>query len=462
MPSTRLPLDELYIEVTICSAEGLYKSWFRSPNPYVILFVDGRRVEVTKSREKTATPSWHESFVVPVIPNSTLGIHVFDLYRYEKDDLGFLGGIDIDISHYTTIFSGGQGSPSPPLFRVYYIQNFVLYPLQPPTPSLFLCLVSIKKKLENLNKKGRVSGNLTFTLKAGTTLSPPSQSSHQTSNTQLDPETARRETTIPSIYPGPTNALLNDLPFGWEPRMNVLGIIYYQNQDTGNISLKKPTISDPSNNTINADNSQVQSIPVFSSPSMNSHTCVQSSPTSTLGSLPLDGDRMGSLESNSGFTTCSSEASTSTEPHPRHVSFSDGSPASLGNDITEQSAKVFAPLPSGWEMIQSAAGKTYFFDHNTSTKTWDDPRQPSSLAVTAPRYKRNFRQKFINFYSLPPLQPQTDYCRITVNRSDLFESSYRETQFLSAPDLKKKLFVKFEGEDGLDYSGVSREFFYLL
>ena len=29
-------------------------------------------------------------------------------------------------------------------------------------------------------------------------------------------------------------------------------------------------------------------------------------------------------------------------------------------------------------------------------------------------------------------------------------------------DLKKRLMIKFEGEDGLDYGGLSREFFFLL
>lgn len=29
-------------------------------------------------------------------------------------------------------------------------------------------------------------------------------------------------------------------------------------------------------------------------------------------------------------------------------------------------------------------------------------------------------------------------------------------------DLRKRLMIKFDGEDGLDYGGVSREFFFLL
>jgi E3 ubiquitin-protein ligase NEDD4 len=32
----------------------------------------------------------------------------------------------------------------------------------------------------------------------------------------------------------------------------------------------------------------------------------------------------------------------------------------------------------------------------------------------------------------------------------------------SAADLKKRLMIKFDGEDGLDYGGLSREFFFLL
>ncbi len=43
-----------------------------------------------------------------------------------------------------------------------------------------------------------------------------------------------------------------------------------------------------------------------------------------------------------------------------------------------------------------------------------------------------------------------------VRRDRLFEDSYAEIMRQTASDLKKRLMIKFDGEDGLDYGGVSR------
>ncbi|MCO5600910.1 hypothetical protein L7F22_055027 [Adiantum nelumboides] len=44
----------------------------------------------------------------------------------------------------------------------------------------------------------------------------------------------------------------------------------------------------------------------------------------------------------------------------------------------------------------------------------------------------------------------------------IFEDSYAEIMRQQPNDLKKRLMIKFDGEDGLDYGGLSREFFFLL
>lgn len=53
-------------------------------------------------------------------------------------------------------------------------------------------------------------------------------------------------------------------------------------------------------------------------------------------------------------------------------------------------------------------------------------------------------------------------CRIEVSRKRIFEESFRAVYQLQPRDLKKRLLVKFRGEEGLDYGGVAREWFYLL
>jgi len=51
---------------------------------------------------------------------------------------------------------------------------------------------------------------------------------------------------------------------------------------------------------------------------------------------------------------------------------------------------------------------------------------------------------------------------VPVSRENLFEESFNQIMRFKADDLKKRLFIKFKGEEGLDYGGVSREWFFLL
>ncbi|CED82804.1 ubiquitin-protein ligase [Phaffia rhodozyma] len=120
------------------------------------------------------------------------------------------------------------------------------------------------------------------------------------------------------------------------------------------------------------------------------------------------------------------------------------------------------PLPSGWEMRLTSTARVYFVDHNTKTTTWDDPRLPSSLDQNVPQYKRDFRRKLIYFRSQPALRPIPGQCHVKVSRESIFEGSYAEIMRQTPNDLKKRLMIKFDGEDGLDYGGLSREFFFLL
>lgn len=135
-----------------------------------------------------------------------------------------------------------------------------------------------------------------------------------------------------------------------------------------------------------------------------------------------------------------------------------------GNQVQtlQQTVAQLGPLPSGWEMRLTDAGKIYFVDHNTRTTTWDDPRLPSNLDKDAPAYKRDFRRKLIYFRSQPQMRSEQGVSNITVRRTNLFEDSYNIVSSMPVRDLKRRLMIKFAGEDGLDYGGVSREFFYLL
>lgn len=77
--------------------------------------------------------------------------------------------------------------------------------------------------------------------------------------------------------------------------------------------------------------------------------------------------------------------------------------------------------------------------------------------------RRNLVQKMSALrQELQTFQPQSGHCRLEVSRQDIFEESYRAILKLRPKDLRKRLMIKFRGEEGLDYGGVAREWLYLL
>ena len=51
---------------------------------------------------------------------------------------------------------------------------------------------------------------------------------------------------------------------------------------------------------------------------------------------------------------------------------------------------------------------------------------------------------------------------LQVSRNEVLEESYRLVMKLRGKELRKRLLVKFRGEEGLDYGGVAREWLHLL
>lgn len=54
------------------------------------------------------------------------------------------------------------------------------------------------------------------------------------------------------------------------------------------------------------------------------------------------------------------------------------------------------------------------------------------------------------------------YFKVPIRRDNLLEDSFNVISNLTLSSLKKKPQIIFEGEEGLDYGGISREFFFLL
>ncbi|KPI93858.1 hypothetical protein RR46_13023 [Papilio xuthus] len=124
-------------------------------------------------------------------------------------------------------------------------------------------------------------------------------------------------------------------------------------------------------------------------------------------------------------------------------------------------------LPPGWEIRFTEEGSRYFVDHNTRTTTFQDPRPGAPKgpqgAYGVPRaYERSFRWKLSQFRYLCQSNALPSHIKITLSRQTLFEDSYHQIMRLPAYELRRRLYIIFRGEEGLDYGGVSREWFFLL
>jgi len=102
-------------------------------------------------------------------------------------------------------------------------------------------------------------------------------------------------------------------------------------------------------------------------------------------------------------------------------------------------------------------------DHDSSTTTWDDPRPPSTADADALQYKGDYRRKIVYFRSQPAmLLIANAKCDVRVRHGWVFEDNFAAIMRLRLEDLRKRLMVRFGGEDTLDHGGVSRERFFLL
>uniref|UniRef100_A0A8C9I502 HECT-type E3 ubiquitin transferase n=1 Tax=Piliocolobus tephrosceles TaxID=591936 RepID=A0A8C9I502_9PRIM len=103
--------------------------------------------------------------------------------------------------------------------------------------------------------------------------------------------------------------------------------------------------------------------------------------------------------------------------------------------------------------------------HNTRTITWERPQPlPSGWErrVDDLAYERSFRWKLAHFCYLCQSNALPSHVKINLSQQTLFEDSFQQIMVLKPYDLRRRLYVIFTGEEGLDYGGLVREQFFLL
>lgn len=140
-------------------------------------------------------------------------------------------------------------------------------------------------------------------------------------------------------------------------------------------------------------------------------------------------------------------------------------PAHLRGKIPVDSSNDLGPLPPGWEERTHTDGRVFFINHNIKKTQWEDPRI-QNVAITGPAvpYSRDYKRKYEFFRR--KLKKQTDIpnkFEMKLRRANILEDSYRRIMGVKKADfLKARLWIEFDGEKGLDYGGVAREWFFLI
>ncbi|XP_072222791.1 itchy E3 ubiquitin protein ligase b isoform X2 [Leuresthes tenuis] len=241
------------------------------------------------------------------------------------------------------------------------------------------------------------------------------------------------------------------LPPGWERRLDQMGRVYFVDHITRTTTWQRPTLETVRNyEQWQHQRSQLQGAMQqfnqrFILGAQDQVSAAQKQEFDPMGTLPHGWEKRTDTNGRVYFVH-----------HPtRTTQWEDPRTQGLLNE---------KPLPEGWEMRFTVDGIPYFVDHNRRTTTYIDPRSGKSSLENGPQitYVRDFKAKvqYFKFWCQQLSMPQ--HIKITVTRKTLFEDSFQQIMSFNAQDLRRRLWIIFPGEEGLDYGGVAREWFFLL
>ena len=466
------------ISVKVVAAESLYKrDVFRQPDPFAVITVEGSQAKTTKTAKKTLNPYWNETFTFDSSEDSILVIQVFDQKKFKKKDQGFLGVVNIRIGDVVDLSLASS-------------EETITRDLKKSNENLAVSgKIIVVISHESQNSRNGVSGSSQNASSAPAMVASTTQSSTlpvpaSNGDTTTSNGSARQYSSFEDQY--------GRLPPGWERRTDNFGRTYYVDHNSRTTTWQRPTLDQTESErgqqredateaerrqhrgrTLPGEAPQLPTVLSATSGNVTVNSTGANTPvspsaavsmaslgatTSGLGELPSGWEQRFTNEGRPYFVDHNTRTTTWVDPRRQQYIRTFGP----NTTVQQQPVSQLGPLPSGWEMRLTNTARVYFVDHNTKTTTWDDPRLPSSLDQNVPQYKRDFRRKVIYFRSQPALRILPGQCHIKVRRDHIFEDSYQEIMRQTPEDLKKRLMIKFDGEEGLDYGGVSREFFFLL
>ncbi|CAL8243247.1 unnamed protein product [Lota lota] len=248
------------------------------------------------------------------------------------------------------------------------------------------------------------------------------------------------------------------LPVGWEEKQDSRGRRYYVNHKSRVTTWTRPLVQ------MTSEAAAQNALPQSSSagqPPMAPEGSPLSSPGSDrsyeCGFMPAGWEVRSAPNGRPFFIDHNTKTTTWEDPRLKI-------PVQMRRRASLDPADLGA-LPPCWEERVHSDGRIFYIDHNTRTTQWEDPRLQNS-AITGPAvpYSRDYKQKYDYFRK--KLKRPADIpnrFEMKLRRSAVLEDSYRRILSVKRADfLKARLWVEFEGEKGLDYGGVAREWFFLI
>nr|XP_044620776.1 E3 ubiquitin-protein ligase NEDD4 isoform X2 [Equus asinus] len=299
---------------------------------------------------------------------------------------------------------------------------------------------------EDLNARLTTCGN-------SATSQPVSSSNHSSRRGSLQAYTFEEQPTLPVLLPTSSG-----LPPGWEEKQDERGRSYYVDHNSRTTTWTKPTVQ------ATVETSQLpssQSSPACTQPQVpTSDSAQQVTQPSEMeqGFLPKGWEVRHAPNGRPFFIDHNTKTTTWEDPRLKI-------PAHLRGKTSLDSSSDLGPLPPGWEERTHTDGRIFYINHNIKRTQWEDPRL-QNVAITGPAvpYSRDYKRKYEFFRR--KLKKQNDIpnkFEMKLRRATVLEDSYRRIMGVKRADfLKARLWIEFDGEKGLDYGGVAREWFFLI
>uniref|UniRef100_A0A671XSI2 E3 ubiquitin-protein ligase n=1 Tax=Sparus aurata TaxID=8175 RepID=A0A671XSI2_SPAAU len=256
----------------------------------------------------------------------------------------------------------------------------------------------------------------------------------QTSNSTTESTTEVLPMLLKAIAPSQPPLLFSVLPYSWEKRVDQRGRYYYVDHNTRTTTWQRPTAE-----------------------SVRNYQQWQSQRSQLQGAMHQFSQRF-------LYQVLQAFSGPKRQDNGRIYFVNHNTRTTQWDDPRTQGMIKEHPLPPGWEMKYTAEGVRYFVDHNSRTTTFKDPRPgfESRQGGSPGAYDRSFRWKYHQFRFLCHSNALPSHVKISVSRQTLFEDSFQQIMNVKPYDLRRRLYIIMRGEEGLDYGGIAREWFFLL